>query len=197
MDFREKQFYRTVEAELYATIEPLDGYVSELPFVLAHTGVQHSSGAVHKPIRERWAEGEPAVVEGYQEITQLALQGKKALLHRDWDLLGELMNRNHTIQRDLGGSGPENERLIQVALDAGAWGAKLAGAGDGGTIIALHPRPPELAQALLAAGAERILYLDPGPGVQLESGEISDSRIGEGSQVTSNEQRATSNELST
>ncbi len=54
MDFRGKQFYREAAEELYATIEPLDHFVPLLPFVLAHTGVEHSSDAVHKPLRERW-----------------------------------------------------------------------------------------------------------------------------------------------
>ncbi|NIV35956.1 MAG: hypothetical protein GWN58_42845, partial [Anaerolineae bacterium] len=83
MDFRGKQFYRRAEAELYATIEPLAAYVSQLPFVLAFTGVQHASSAVHKPIRERWLEGEPDVVEGYKRITEIARAGKKALILGD------------------------------------------------------------------------------------------------------------------
>jgi len=77
MDFGGKQFYREAEAELFATIEPLSGYVPELPFVLGFTGVQHASGAVHKPLRERWLEGEPAVVRGYKRITEIARMGKK------------------------------------------------------------------------------------------------------------------------
>ncbi len=72
MDFRGKQFYRSAEAELFATIEPLAAYVPELPFVLGFTGVQHSSGAVHKPLRERWLDGEAAVVKGYERITEIA-----------------------------------------------------------------------------------------------------------------------------
>jgi len=44
----------------------------------------------------------------------------------DWPALGRLMNENHAIQRDLGGSGEPNERLIAAALQAGAPGAKLA-----------------------------------------------------------------------
>ena len=56
----------------------------------------------------------------------------------------------------LGGSGDANERLIAAALEHGALGAKLAGAGDGGTIIALHPEPEEMIAALEAAGSERI-----------------------------------------
>ena len=168
MDFRNKQFYRHAAEELYATIEPLMPFVRELPFVLAHTGVQHSSDAVHKPLRERWLEGDPEVRQGYEDIARLAQEGKKALLARDWPRLGMLMNRNHAIQRDLGGSGDSNEYFIKAALDAGALGAKLAGAGGGGTIIALHPEPEALMAALQEAGSERIFRPTPCPGVCLD-----------------------------
>ena len=175
MDFRGKQFYRRAAEELYATIEPLEPFVTELPFVLAHTGVTHSSDAVHKPIRERWLEGDPAARNGYEEISRIARDGKKALLAQDWERLGWLMNENHAIQRDLGGSGEANERLIKVALDHGAMGAKLAGAGDGGTIIALKPQPEEMIKALREAGSEAIFFPHPGPGVCLDAEEESGS----------------------
>jgi galactokinase/mevalonate kinase-like predicted kinase len=168
MEFRDKEFYRHVDEEPYATIEPLPTGSNPLPFIVAHTGVERGSGTVHKPIRERWLEGEPAVVEGYRRIGRLAREGKRAFLDSDWPRLGRLMNENHAIQRDLGGSGPANERLIATALAAGTLGAKLAGAGSGGTIIALHPQPESLAPALLAAGATFILYPQPVPGVQEE-----------------------------
>ncbi len=170
MDFRGKQFYRQEEAELFATIEPLAPYVPELPFALGFTGVQHASSAVHKPIRERWLEGETAVVQGYERITEIARAGKKAMLLGDWSLLGRLMNENHAIQRDLGGSGESNERLIASALRAGALGAKLAGAGDGGTIIALWPWPDAtpLEEALRQAGASAVYRPRVAPGATVE-----------------------------
>lgn len=171
MDFRGKQFYRQAEAELFATIEPLAAFVPELPFVLGYTGVQHASGAVHRPLRERWVEGEPEVVRSYERITEIARIGKKALILGDWPLLGRMMNENHAIQRDLGGSGESNERLIAAALEAGAVGAKLAGAGDGGTIIALWPaadvRPLE--EALVQAGASQVYRLAVSPGATIEA----------------------------
>jgi galactokinase/mevalonate kinase-like predicted kinase len=171
MDFRGKQFYREAEAELLATIEPLAPYVEQLPLVLGFTGVRHSSGAVHKPIRERWLEGEPSVVAGYKRITEIARMGKKAILLEDWPLLGELMNENHAIQRDLGGSGESNERLIAAALEAGALGAKLAGAGDGGTIIALwlDDDTSALEKVLRRAGASTIYRLQVAPGAIIEN----------------------------
>jgi galactokinase/mevalonate kinase-like predicted kinase len=173
MDFGGKQFYRHAEAELFATIEPLADYVPTLPFVLGFTGVQHASGEVHKPIRERWLEGEAAVVEGYRRITGIARMGKKALIMENWRMLGRLMNENHAIQRDLGGSGESNERLIAAALEAGALGAKLAGAGHGGTIIALWPWPDttRLEEALRKAGASEIYCLQVAPGVVLDIGD--------------------------
>ena len=171
IDFRGKQFYREEEAELFATVEPLSTYVQRLPFVLGLTGVRHSSNAVHRPLRERWLEGEPEVVNGYRRIAELALMGKKALLLQDWATLGKCMNENHAIQRDLGGSGESNERLIAVALDAGAPGAKLAGAGDGGTIIALWPQEDAspLEAALTSAGASACYRLQVAPGATVES----------------------------
>jgi galactokinase/mevalonate kinase-like predicted kinase len=174
MDFRGKQFYRQAEAELFATIEPLAGYVPHLPFVLAFTGVQHASSAVHKPLRERWLEGDRAVVRGYERIAEIARTGKKAMLLGDWPLLGRLMNENHEIQRDLGGSGSSNERLISAALEAGALGSKLAGAGDGGTIIALWPWEDAgpLEKALRQAGASVTYRLEVVQGVAIEAGDV-------------------------
>ena len=99
--------------------------------------------------------------------------GKKALLTQDWPALGRLMNENHAIQRDLGGSGESNERLIAAALGAGSLGAKLAGAGHGGTIIALWPWPDAtpLERALHEAGASEVYRLQVAPGVVIESDE--------------------------
>jgi galactokinase/mevalonate kinase-like predicted kinase len=170
MDFRTKEIYRELHEEVFATVEPLAGYVEKLPFVLVHTGVQRISGSVLRPVRERWLDGDPEVVEGYREIAELARLGKKALIDGDWESLGELMNRNHEIQKALGASGKVNDMFIDMALAHGALGAKLAGAGGGGTILALHPEPDKMIEAFKNKGDYRVILLDPGPGLQV--GEI-------------------------
>jgi galactokinase/mevalonate kinase-like predicted kinase len=153
--------------EPLATVEPLHPFSPDPPFLLASTGIERNSGAVHTPIRQRWEEGDPAVIEGYRRIAELGWRGKKALLTEDWTLLGSYMNENHDIQRDLGGSHPACDALIQAARDSGAYGAKLAGAGAGGTIIALCADPGKTETALRNAGAFRILVAKPGPGLQV------------------------------
>lgn len=167
LDFRDKEPSAS-GPRVYATVESLAGVAPLPPLLLANTGVQRHSGGVHRPLRERWLEGEPAVVHGYERIARLAREAKVALLAGDWERLGAIMDENHAIQRDLGGSGEANERLIAVARAAGALGAKLAGAGHGGTIIALHENLDELAQVLTEAGAARILRVTPGEGLVVE-----------------------------
>jgi galactokinase/mevalonate kinase-like predicted kinase len=169
LDFRGKDPLSPEAEPIFATVEPLAPYVGELPMVLANTGVERHSGSVHKGLRARWLEGDEAVINGYLRISQLAREAKRAMLIGDWECLGAAMNENHGIQRDLGGSGEANERLIAAALAAGSWGAKLAGAGQGGTIIAVHPDPDHLAARLEEAGAVRTIRVTPSEGLVVES----------------------------
>jgi len=170
LDFRGKAHGEVLDTPRYATVESLDALVPSLPFVLGVTGVRHRSGSVHKPIRERWLAGDPKIVAGYAHMAELAREGKVALLTDDLARFGALMNENHALQRSFGGSGDANERLISAALRAGALGAKLAGAGDGGTIIALWPEAAvsPLERALRAAGAVATPQMAPVPGVRVE-----------------------------
>ncbi len=169
MDFAGRNSTETLEADTpFAAIEPLAPYVSALPFVLGHTGVRHHSGSVHTSPRDRWRAGDRAVIDGYTEIAGLARTAKRALLSGDCELLALLMDRNHVLVRDLGGSGEANEALIAAALAGGALSAKLAGAGGGGTIVALTLDPDRTIAALKSAGAEAILLPSPMPGLTVE-----------------------------
>ena len=165
MDFAGKEMLQQRDDEPLATVEPLAALVGQVPLLLAHTGIQHHSGTVHKTPRERWLAGEGLVRAHYTRIAELARAGKRALLRRDWNRLGALMNENHQLVAELGGSGPANDRLIEAARAAGAYGAKLAGAGGGGTILALTADPAGVGKALMDAGAERLLTPIPSPGL--------------------------------
>jgi len=179
MDFRGKEFYRTLEQEFFATVEPLGHLTEELPLVVISTGLSRVSGHILKPVRDRWLEGDPAVRQGYRQIAELARLGKRALLTRDWRTFASLMNQNHAIQRQVGASGDRIDEAIDLARHAGAWGAKLAGAGGGGSILMLHPdfagegsdalsKHPIIEQVSARYPRVRLILPTPCPGVTCE-----------------------------
>ena len=179
LDFRGKAYYKPWHREQYGTVENLSAYTGgALPFVVAHTGISHHSGRFHRPLRERWLEGDPAVIKGYRDIEDLAREGKKALLDQNWDTLAYLMNQNHQIQDSLADSGEQNNRMIQTALANGGLAAKLAGAGGGGTIIVLTQEPGRVQQALLETGADLFIGLEPAaPGITVQETEAEEHRV--------------------
>ena len=165
MSFTGKESLMQLPGEPYAVVEPLAGHVSQLPLLLAHTGVQHHSGTVHSTPRQRWESGDAQVRDTYRTVGTLGWRAKRALLDRDWPALGEIMNENHALVSSLGGSGAANDRLIAAAREGGALGAKLAGAGGGGTIISLTLDPRRTGEVLLEAGADSLYVPVPSPGL--------------------------------
>lgn len=86
------------------------------------------------------------------ELGALTDAGTTALLSGDLAKLGAAMDRAHEILDDLGVSSALLDELCSVARSAGAYGAKLTGAGGGGCVIAIAPRESE--GAVLAAWRE-------------------------------------------
>ena len=116
---------------------------------------------------QRWLAGEAAVVAGMERITELGREGARTLKAQDWTGLGGLMNENHAIVASLGGSGEAIDALVAACLVSGALGAKLAGAGLGGTIIALSEEPDELKARLAGRGYSRFMRPSKEPGAAL------------------------------
>ena len=167
MDFRDKGSHLAPDVQPFATVEPLS-ISSDLPFLLAHTGVKHHSGQAHKPVRQRWLEGDPIVREAYDNVQRLARYNKQAIITGDWEAVARAMNENQRVAFELGASGKAVDDLVEVARANGALGAKLAGAGQGGTVLALTFDKERTARALIEAGAGRILYPHPSAGLTVE-----------------------------
>jgi mevalonate kinase len=70
--------------------------------------------------------------------------------------VGPLLTENHSLLRSLGVSTPALDQLVSLALQSGAHGAKLAGAGGGGVVIALVDDPAALVEAACAAGVSAL-----------------------------------------
>jgi mevalonate kinase len=96
----------------------------------------------------------PGVEPQLQAIGALVPQVRALLQQTRPDLpaLGEALLHNQDLLRQIGVSTPELDQLVALALSAGALGAKLAGAGGGGVVLALCPEPDRLLQAARRAG---------------------------------------------
>jgi D-glycero-alpha-D-manno-heptose-7-phosphate kinase len=154
LDYRGKLLHAEVRQEPLVTYERLDAYAASLPLVAVTTGVQHDSGNVHGRMRPRYLEehaswkkrgGEmPPMVQYMSAAWETAWRGKIALLEGDLKSFGRLMNDNHRLVDIMmlycgfsDGAGWANNLFIETALDHGALGAKLTGAGGGGSVFAL------------------------------------------------------------
>ena len=82
-----------------------------------------------------------------------AVEGRDALARRAWDMLGVQMNEMGALLEALGAVLPVQAAMIDAARGLGAWGAKVAGAGFGGAVIALAPADAQLEQVWRALGA--------------------------------------------
>jgi hydroxymethylglutaryl-CoA reductase len=108
-----------------------------LSLVVGMTGKQGLTAKTVGAVREA-RERMPKVYEKiFDDIDALALQAVAAIQENRLDTLGELMNVNQGLLNALQVSTPELERLVNIARNAGALGAKLTGGGGGGAIVAL------------------------------------------------------------
>lgn len=167
IDYRGKLFHKPIFEEPLATYEKLGRFINTFPIVLVYTGIEHHSGDVHGRMRKIYLEerlrftgdydNAPPLVRIMKLVGDTAWKGKIALLEHDWEKFGALMNENHRLVDEMmrycgfsAGAGEANNRMIHAGLDAGALGAKLTGAGGGGSVFFLtHPgREKIMAEAL-------------------------------------------------
>ncbi len=171
LDYRGKLYQKPIGEEPFVTYERLDTFVPDLSLVIAFTGVARDSDDVHGVMRARYLEehavyerggSRPFMLKVMERVGAIAWRGKMALLCENWDAFGQLMMENHRLVDEMmtycglpGGAGEVNNALIEAALTAGALGAKLTGAGGGGSVFALAQpgREEELVEALRDAAA--------------------------------------------
>ncbi len=134
------------------------------PLVIAASGRRGSTRDLVAAVRERYEKNEALYETIFDEIDEISVAGAAALRERDYALLGSLMNVCHGFLNAIEVSTPELESMVSIAREAGAMGAKLTGAGGGGSIVALSPgKVEDVAAALASAGCE-IIRMEPGEG---------------------------------
>jgi len=116
-------------------IEPLA--IKDLPLVIGYTGVKADTVTLINEVKEKMKAQPERIDRIYDAIGKLTEDAKTKMLEEDWERVGKFMDYNQEYLRDLGVSSEKLEALISAAKGAGAYGAKLSGAGGGDCMIAL------------------------------------------------------------
>jgi len=111
----------------------------------------------------------PSLFEGLTEAaSEVSLMAAERLSAGDLEGLGRMLSLNHAVLSAIGVSSPQLDRLVDLALSLGAYGAKLTGAGGGGSIVAVAPGGKEksVVSGLRDRGFEAFLAKIPAGGVR-------------------------------
>lgn len=177
-----------VEKEVQGAASPTDTFVStfggvvEIPsrkrlelldcgIVIGNTNKGASPKKTAKLVQQvaRLKEQYPDAINPIiKTIGSFAKQGEALVSEKNYTSLGKLMNVNHGLLDALGVCTVELSALVYAARNAGAYGAKLTGAGGGGCMVALSDSPQEVAKAIERAGGQAIITRFTQLGVLLE-----------------------------
>jgi mevalonate kinase len=135
-----------------------------LRLLIADTGIRSATKDVVGDVRRQWM-GDPTRFEAiFDACGRIAEAGRRTILAGDLPATGRLMFENHDWLIRMTVSAPRLDRLVEVARESGALGAKLSGAGRGGNVIALVDGSSEdrVREKLLDAGAVGVRASDVG-----------------------------------
>jgi mevalonate kinase len=149
-------------------IEPLK--IDSLPLIVGYSGIKADTVTLINQVTEK-AKKYPEIIRNiYNQIEILVEKAKTAIVGRDWLTTGELMNFNQGYLAAIGVSTQRLADMIYAARTAGAFGAKLSGAGGGDCMIAIGPQEKrsKVAREIKEAGGEVIDIKTNVEGVRLE-----------------------------
>ena len=133
----------------------------DFTIIIADSGIKGNTKESVLGVRDRWQLNHELFEDYFVKIGEIVFQAKTALENGNSALLGELMNSNQELLRKIGVSHPSLENLIEIALQNGALGAKLCGAGQGGNIIVLSDgyQAEAISNLLLVNGASQTIIM--------------------------------------
>jgi len=112
-------------------------HISDLPLVVGYSGTKADTPFYIRKVAEAFKSKKQEMEDIFKSMQVLVERAKKGLLSHNLATVGICMNENQKLLTKLGVSTPKLESMIKAAIDVGAYGAKLSGAGGGDCMIAL------------------------------------------------------------
>ena len=124
--------------------------VPAMTFVIGNTGIRAATGPLVEKVG-KYRERNRFASDIVDEIGAITVEGLNALRSNDVVRLGGLMTKNHKLLSILGVSSNELNKLVKASLPY-SYGAKLTGAGGGGSMVALTDQPEKVCEAITSRG---------------------------------------------
>lgn len=144
--------------------------INDLPLVVGYSGNKADTPLIVKKLKEKIKKNQGKYERIFDEISDIVNKAKSFLIKKNWQKVGELMNKNHQLLQNLGVSTKKLDQMCQAAIKGGAYGAKLSGAGGGDCMIALVPKKEfkKVKKNIVKVGGEIIEVCGNAQGVSLE-----------------------------
>ena len=130
----------------------------EQRLILAYTGSSRQSAVNNWTVMKTHLDGDAKVFDHFEQIRDIALSMRQALLSSNWTAVGQLITAEWEARKQLtpGITTETIDQLIFNAQEAGALGAKICGAGGGGCLVCLAESSAvqNVEKALTNSGAE-------------------------------------------
>jgi mevalonate kinase len=107
--------------------------------VLANSGITANTALLDEVTDQQKKDNPLLFASRMKTITDQAYDMKKALEAGDLKTVGKIMSDNHKLLTEMQLSHEILDYLCKLALEKGAWGAKVTGGGRGGYMVALTP----------------------------------------------------------
>lgn len=150
-------------------IEPL--HIKSLPLVVGYSGQKADTPFYIRRVAEAFKSKKMEMEKIFMSIQTLVESAKKGLQTGDLPEVGRCMNENQRLLVQLGVSTPKLDYMVASAIKAGAYGAKLSGAGGGDCMIALvdEAKRQDVEKSIEQVGGEIIHVNVNTKGVTIES----------------------------
>lgn len=140
--------------------------IPDIQLVVGYTGVHARTGPLVRRVK-RFYRNNNFAKEIVRDIGDMVRQGSDALEKGDLERLGGLMTKNHKLLSILGVSHPKLDALVRAA-NRYSYGAKLTGAGGGGSMVALTDEPEKVSEAIRKRGGEPYTVDSAEEGLKIE-----------------------------
>lgn len=128
--------------------------------LLFFTGFSRSSGDILKDQKIKLQKNDTEMIANLHYVKDLGYKSKLALENGDTKLFGDLMHEHwqHKKRRTGGMSNSKIDEWYRLAVNNGAIGGKLVGAGGGGFLMFMAKDRNQLRKAMAGAGLEEVRF---------------------------------------